>query len=262
MMGVAPETGGARDPSGDGARRYAKYFHELDAWTEYWDVYHPETRGRFYFGDGATERGLLTILLPRQGRPAIFTAWTRMAFGHVPFEAFAATVRVPEVATALAEIDALLDRVFRAHFGDAVDPVVRADYLEAIFRFATNTLPPATERDARISDDDPRKPTAGRHSLEGDLMWFAWSLVLEGASILLGQDDHQPRRALMLAGVATGCPADFAWRGHRRTRTGYRRDEATARLLRDHGLKWADDFASAASEVHALFRIREWGNEP
>lgn len=62
-------------------RRHAAWFHELDAWTEYWDVYHPETKGRFYFGDGAGERGLLTRFLPREQCPPAFLAWTRMATG-------------------------------------------------------------------------------------------------------------------------------------------------------------------------------------
>ncbi|HLK58755.1 MAG TPA: hypothetical protein VKU00_19440, partial [Chthonomonadaceae bacterium] len=147
------------------------------------------------------------------------------------------------------------------YFGDATDPYVRADYLEAIFRFATDTLPPATERDSRISDADPRKPTAGRHTLDGDLMWFAWALQIEAAHAIVGADDAHARRALLLAGVATGCGANFAWRGHRRTRTEYGPDTTTAGLLRDRGMRWAGDFEAAAAEVHALYRIREWGSE-
>ena len=240
-------------------RRYCAYFHELDSWTEYWDIYHPETHGRFYFGDGTTEPGLLTLLLPRSRRPLVFTAWVRMALCQGSPEAFAAAVREAPTAEAVTEVDALLGRVFHRHFGDPVDPAVREDYLEAMFRFATNTLPPAIERDARIPDNDPRKPTAGHHALEGDLMWFAWSLVLEAAEMLADQNSQHARRALMLAGVATGCPADFTWRGHRRTRAHYARNDATVRLLREKGLLWANDFAASAEEIHALYRIREWG---
>ena len=36
----------------DEARRHATFFHELDAWTEYWDVYHPETNGHLLPGKG------------------------------------------------------------------------------------------------------------------------------------------------------------------------------------------------------------------
>jgi hypothetical protein len=253
--------GGAERPSDPAGRRYAAYFHELDAWTEYWDIYHPESQGRFYFGNAADEPGLLRPLLPRDGRPKVFTAWTRMALRTAASTAFASAVRDDAaVRAAIGEVDALLDRVFRAHFGDSIDDAVRADYLEAMFRFATNTLPPATERDASIGEDDPRKATAGHHALEGDLMWFAWALVLEAAALVCGHDGQEARRALLLAGVASGCPADFAWRGHRRTRPTYSRGAATAALLRQRGMQWATDFAAGAEEVHALFRIREWGD--
>jgi hypothetical protein len=33
------------------------------------------------------------------------------------------------------------------------------------------------------------------------------------------------------------------------------------RLLRQRGLAWANDFDACAREVHALYRIREWGEE-
>jgi len=247
-------------PSGRDEERYVRFFHELDAWTEYWDIYHPETRGRFYFGDGAEEPGLLTFLLPRERRPEPFSAWIRMASFADAAAEFRRAVEVPAVWAALTEIDTMLDRIFCAHFGKADDPDVRVDYLRAMFRFATNALPAATERLARIPAEDFRKATAGRHTLDGDLMWFAWALVLEGASLIAGEDHMRARRSLMLAGVAVGCSADFAWRGHRRTRSEYEPSAKTARLLHDRGLQWANEFRACALEVHGLFRIREWGD--
>jgi hypothetical protein len=242
-------------------QRYVGWFHELDAWTEYWDIYHPETRGRYYFGDGQTEGGLLTRFLPRTQYPPAFVAWTRMALMSGSPDAFFAEVRLPYVATAVMELDALVARLFKKHFGDASEANVQSDYLEGIFRFAIDSLPPATERYARIPDGDWRKPTAGRHALDGDLMWFAWALQLEAAQAIAGNDEDHARRALLLAGVASGCPANFAWRGHRRTRTEYKADAETRSLLRERGLQWTFDFHAAAAEVHALFRIREWGIE-
>lgn len=242
-------------------QRYVAWFHELDAWTEYWDIYHPETRGRFYFGDGENEPGLLTQFLPREKKPQAFVAWTRMALGLGSEAPFIQAVSRPEVSSAVMAIDALLGRLFATHFGDASESSVQEDYLEAIFRFATNTLPPAVERDARIPPDDPRKSTAGHHTLEGDLMWFAWALQIEAAHTISGVDDQHPRRSLLLAGVATGCGANFAWRAHRRTRSEYRADEATYELLKDRGARWTGDFKSTVDEVHALYRIREWGHE-
>ena len=206
---------------------------------------------------------MLSRLLPREGRPPAFEAWTRFALSSDANDAaaFLAAVRIAEVAAAVVEVDELVARLFAEHFGDASDPAVRDDYLEAIFRFATDALPPATERDARIPESDPRKPTAGRHTLDGDLMWFAWALHTEAAHAVCGADDGSARRALMLAGVATGCPANFAWRGHRRTRAAYRADAATAALLRERGTRWAQHFDEAAEEVRVLYRIREWGED-
>jgi hypothetical protein len=240
---------------------YIAFLHELDAWTEYWDIYHPETCGHFYFGDGKGEEGLLTRFLPRERKPPAFLAWTRMALGIESPEPFRQHLRIPEIGAAVMEVDALVARIFHRHFGDASDPGVQANYLECMFCCGTDTLPPATERDARIAPDDWRKPTAGRHMIDSDLMWFAWALHLEAAHSLAGRDEEHTRRALQLAGVVVGCPANFAWRGHRRTRPEYRKDEATAALLRQRGVEWAQDFDAGAKEVHTLFRIREWGNE-
>jgi hypothetical protein len=254
------DTRGLEDP--DAGLRYAAWFHELDAWTEYWDIYHPETRGRFYFGDGDGEPGLLTKLLPRERRPRVFVAWTQMALGAGSAEDFAAEVRVPEVAAAVMEVDELVGGMFGRHFGEATAAGVTEDYLEALFRCATDTLPPATERDAKIPDGDWRKPTAGRHMIDADLMWFAWAFHLQAAQLLDGQSKETARRALQMAGIATGCAANFAWRGHRRTREEYLgKDAETVRLLRERGMGWAKDFEAGAGEVRALFRIREWGHE-
>jgi hypothetical protein len=246
----------------DAERRYASWFHALDAWTEYWDIYHPETRGRFYFGDGQGEPGLLTQFLPRGGRPAAFKAWSAAALWGADRErwaAFAREIRVSDVAAAVVEVDDLVGRLFEEYFGSAGSERVRLDYLDAVRRFAANVLPPALERASRIADDDPRKRTAGHHTLDGDLMWFGWALHLEAAHELRGLDQGHARRTLMMAGIATGCPADFACRGHRRTRPEYRNDDTTTMLLRERGARWALDFAAAAQEVHTLYRIREWG---
>ncbi|HEY3947587.1 hypothetical protein [Phenylobacterium sp.] len=260
--GVAEGDAAGRDDLA--GRRYAAYFHALDAWTEYWDIYHPESRGRFYFGDDEGEAGLLRRFLPRDGAPPPWRAWKRVALDPAAEAgiAFVEAIGTAPVREAIREVDDLLARLFAEHFGRADRPEVQADYLEAVFRFAIDTLPAAPERDARIAKDDPRKSTAGRHTLEGDIMWFAWALHTEAAQTLRarGADpEGGARRALALAGVAMGCAAQFTWRGHRRTRPEYRADTATRRRLRERGLAWAQDFDAAAEEVHALYRIREFG---
>jgi hypothetical protein len=265
--GAAPDASGAPPPfpverSEADIARYVAWFHELDAWTEYWDVYHPESRGRFYFGDGQGEPGLLTPFMPRAAYPPPWTAWSQWALGIGSREAFEAAVDAPGVAEAVLEVDDLVARLFARHFGDAEDPTVQGHYLDATLRFALDALPPALERDARIPPGDWRKPTAGRHTLDGDLMWFAWAMHTDAADVLRGgvtNASGRARRALTMAGVAAGCPANFVFRGHRRTRGVYRADGDTLAQLRRRGLGWAHDFDAASVEVSALYRIREWG---
>lgn len=241
----------------DGSR-YAAFFHELDAWTEYWDIYHPETKGRFYRGDG-DERGLLTLFVPGPtGSPPIFAAWKRRALGLDLTDEFSQLAVQEPVASAALELDDLVCRVVRSHFGDPTEASVRMDYLRAIHRCATDSLPAATERLSRVPAGDPRRRTAGRHTIEGDMMWFIWALEVEAARTASGRarcDLH----ALVLAGVATGTAASFAKDGHRRTRPEYRHDDGTRRLLEARGTGWAQDVEAAATEVHELFQIREWG---
>src|SRR5215471_16767931 len=110
--------GFAFDWRADDLERYAAWFCELDSWTEYWDVYHPETRDRYYFGNGQEEPGLLTSFLPREQRPPAFTSWTQMALGLGPPESFANAVRVPEIASAVLEVDELIAGLFAKYFGD------------------------------------------------------------------------------------------------------------------------------------------------
>jgi hypothetical protein len=256
-LGLKPAAGGLVDS----ANRYAAWFHELDAWTQYWDIYHPETNGRYHFGNGTTEPGLLRKFLRRELRPAIFNAWVRMALSLDSREKFIEEARVPDVAAAVLEVDRLVSRLFSWHFGDASDPRVQEDYINAMLCFGCDTLPPATERAAQFSDSDPRKKAAGRYAMEIDLVWFSCALHLEAVHAIYGVDEDHARRALMLAGIAVGCSADFVWRGHRQSRPEYSKDFQTAYLLRNMGAEWAGDFRGAAREVHALFRIREWGRE-
>src|SRR5436190_17222294 len=113
--------GGAHSPSFETSKqqRYCAWFHELDAWTEYWDLYHPETRGRFYFGDGNGEPGLLRQFVPREHRPASFLAWRRKALlAASDDEEFANQIRVPDTAAAIMEVDVLLAQLFTKRFGD------------------------------------------------------------------------------------------------------------------------------------------------
>jgi hypothetical protein len=255
--GMHPAMGGLVEAS----NRYAAWFHELDAWTQYWDIYHPETNGRYHFGNGTTEPGLLRTFLRREQRPAAFNAWVRMALALDGRGKFVEEAREPEVAAAVLEVDRLVSRLFKQHFGDASNPGVQADYINAMLCFGCDTLPPASARAEQFSSCDPRRPAAARYAMENDFVWFSCALHLEAVHAIYGVDEEHARRTLMLAGIAVGCSADFVWRGHRQSWPEYSRDFQTAHMLRNLGVEWANDFGAARAQVHALFRIREWGRE-
>src|SRR5262249_24429370 len=141
--------------------------------------------------------------MPGPSRPAPFTAWVAVALRSAPPSSFVQAVSVPEVSNAIIEVDALVGRLFAQHFGDPTDAGTRGQYLDAMHLFAIDALPPATRRDDLVPDGDHRKRTAGRHTLDSDVMWFAWALHLEATDLLTppGDSAAASRRALMMAAV-------------------------------------------------------------
>jgi len=239
---------------------YAAYFFDLDAWTEYWDVYRPETRGRYHFGDGDGP-GYLSALIPEPGRSRapVFDAWKQLALASydpdppddASFKALAREAAEPALA-----LDELVRRLLHEHFGASVD---RDAYFDALERFATDTLPAIPERTALLEPDDARRPSSGTHMLAGDIMWFAWAVQLECAELA---DGPSADRALLMAGVALACALDYAHTGRCRTRVSYRAaDHAAWQLVWERARGWADDFDAAAREVRELFYIRTY-DEP
>ncbi|MCU1346928.1 MAG: hypothetical protein JWL70_3194 [Acidimicrobiia bacterium] len=256
-VGNSPSAPDASDESRRLAR-YASYFQELDAWTEYWDIYHPESRGRYSFGDGVRP-GLLAQIVPRDGPTPVFTAWRGAVLGQLPQRHFAAEVRVPAVAEAVCELDDLMHGLVDRHFGDLRRPGSRLEYLDAVFRFATDTLPAASDRASLLPHDDPRRARAARHTVYAEDTWFVWALLFEAAQIVDPDPAKLTGRSLLLAGAAMGCSFHFAWRGGRPTRPEYQRNERTRLLLMSRALEWSSDFAAGAEEVHHLYCIGERG---
>lgn len=101
--------------------QYARYTWELDAWTEYWDIYHPETKGCYYFGT-ADRPGYLSLFIPNPNgrRSAVFDSWKAMALSATPDaaleERFRGQVRDPRVIEAVLAVDELVRRIVRSHF--------------------------------------------------------------------------------------------------------------------------------------------------
>ncbi len=237
-------------------KQYAAYCRELDAWTEYWDIYHPETHGRYYFGS-AGHPGYLNQFLsnPMTGhRSPVFESWKAMVLWSGDEARFHEAMQPPEVVEAVLAVDDLVRRIARDHFGDD-----HLAYLDAMERFGRDTLPPSPERFALIPEDDGRKSTSLHHTIEGDIMWFGWAIHLECAQ-RLGPPD--PIRALLMAGVALGVSFDYAYRRGYRTRVEYQsKDQEAWRRIWERALGCVSDFDAGAREVRQLFLIREYGDE-
>ena len=249
--------------------QYAQYAWELDAWTEYWDVYRPETGGRYYFGS-ADHPGYLNRFLPNPSgrRSPVFDSWKAVALDtrETPDfsleERFAQSVRDPEVTEAVLAVDELVRRIVSNHFNDGSGRLDALAYLDAMERFGRDTLPENPERYALIPDDDPRKSSALHHTIEGDIMWFAWALHLECAELVAPADPQgQAVRRLLMAGTALGCAFDSAFRHGYRTRKEYQSadDGAWSRIWARARL-CAASFAAGSREMRELFRIRTFGD--
>lgn len=69
------------------------------------------------------------------------------------------------------------------------------------------------------------------------------------------------RQALLLPGIASSCPVNFAWPGHPRTRRNHSTDEKSHRALHALGVRWPSPSTCVPDEIHALFCIRESGHD-
>jgi hypothetical protein len=251
--------------------RYAAFFFELDAWSEYWDLYQPETRGRYYFGD-CSDPGYLSTFLPspRQTRSPVFDAWKAQAIatrdpvaGPATRVAFEAAVGArPAIAEAVIEVDALVCRLVRQHFDTGNGSLDREVYFDAIERFARNLLPESPGRYARVPEHDYRKATSRHHTMEGDIMWFAWATQLDIAQLVAPASGAELElRTLLMAGVALGCSMDYAFSGRCRVRREYQPADAVAwSRIWQAASECASDFDAAAREVRELFLIRAFGD--
>jgi hypothetical protein len=248
-------------------RDYAAFFLELDGWSEYWDLYHPKTRGLYHFGDGSRPGHLSAFLPSPTGGPApVFDAWKAWALASRDERAETKARRRfekevqgrREVEEAAIAVEALVDGLVEKHFGDSDGDVDADAYFDALDRFATDVLPACPERYERVADDDPRKASSLYHLMAGDIMWFAWATHLACAELTAPDaNGKESLRALLMAGVALGCSMDFAFTGRARTRERYEAaDEAAWRAIWATARKCARDFETAAAEVRDLFFIR------
>jgi hypothetical protein len=238
-------------PPSDPAKATA-FFTDLDSYTEYWDVYRPELKGKYMKEVGVLFGGSLK-------------KWFALALGEHSPEAAALlqqlteSIAEPAAVSALSSIDDLLFGLLRKHFpGAGADDIDFAEYVSAVEWFARDLLPPDDDRLGRVPQDDDRYAFAGRHRMDGASMWFSWAGVVDCVAILQGDAGLKPHRAAQIAASAFGSAMDFTFRGQSgfrgKTRLEYRADEATAIVLRDQVQAWRHGKV-ARSEARDLYRI-------
>jgi hypothetical protein len=239
-------------PPGD-LEKYAAFFRDLDSYTEYWDLYRPETNGRYM------DAAIATFGAPLQ-------SWTAYALKENSAQAPAllaklkAALAVAENAQALRTIDELLLMLLQRHFpGPAEGQIEAGAYVNAVEGFARDVLPPDPDRLARTPSDDSRYAYAGRHRMDGAVMWFNWAGVLDCVDLLDGDAAFTPHRTVQIAAAAFGSAMDYAFRGQvgfrGKTRPEYKPDEPTVVLLRSQVKSWIADGTLARGQARELFRI-------
>ncbi len=242
--------------------RYASYFRDLDAVTEYFDVY------------GRPQADYLMPLVMKYfgrddvpGRRKALNIWKSYAVipdddptRAVEKQALEQELAQPDVASAVKSVDTALLNLARTHwsFAGVFD---REVMLEALLRFGADRLPEDNDRLTRIRNlNDPadfRLSYALYHRMDSLVMWMNWMGHVECAAILFGatHSDHALRTVLMSA-LCLGYSADCVFRSRGHTRPEYYQPDGEDRMWRKSVLI-ANDFDKARAEAHALARLRE-----
>jgi hypothetical protein len=238
----------------DDLERYAAFFTDLDSYTEYWDLYRPELKGKYMGYVGLLFSGVLP-------------EWFDYALNEKTTQAPALLTKlkkdlaVSEVTDALLQLDELQLTLIEKHFpgpdGKGID---FASYLAAVDAFAQDLLSPDADRLARTPEDDARHDYAGRHRMDGPAMWFYWASVTDCTSLIAGPNGGMtPHRALLIGAAAFGSAMDFTFRGQvgfrGKTRPQYKPNAETAALLRAQAREWVRDGNVARSQTMDLYRI-------
>ncbi len=235
--------------------RYMDFFRDLDAHTEFWDLYKPELLGEYMSAMGEFWPTSHSKALCRWRKYVILESQA----GADELKQ-ALIVELGTVEPALKKIDTLVRDLLVLHFPPSHpgQPFDITAYLDAMEWFARDRLPLDEERFNKVPDDDWRKPHAQFHTMDSEHAWFNWGGFIDCAVMLWGEDDEHHRfRKAQMAGVAFGCPLDYLFRGRGRTRENYHPDDRTLGLLRTLAVEWALDWTKAQKEVRELFRINQ-----
>ena len=252
------EAGAGFNPPMDGVS--SAFFVELDANTQFWDVYDLMSSPRY-------------MQLVGVANPAV-VAWQRLAVATTAQarqqaeQALMSVLTDSSVVAAIDDLDHLMVSLVSKHFPTADGGIDADAYLSVVEAFARDVLPDDEDRLSRITDkdpDDPRARYALRHTMDGPFMWFIWAAVVDVATMLdesRGTQDRRSANTAILAGSAAGSALDYAFRGRPedprgKTRPEYHADEATLHDLRASARLWAADLDKARTNARDLARIAQ-----
>jgi hypothetical protein len=242
--------------------RYAAYFRDLDAVTQYFDVYGRPPADNLkpaydkYFGRN-----------DEPGRRKALNIWRNYAIipdddptKATERQALEQELAQPDVASAVKTVDAaMLDNVRKYwFFAGALD---REVMLEAFLRFGADRLPEDNDRLTRIQNlndpNDPRLNTALLHRMDGQIMWMNWMGHVECAATVFGPThaDHG-LRTVFFSALCLGYSADAVFRKRGQTHPEYYQPDGEDRMWRKSVLI-ANDFDKARAEAHELARLRQ-----
>jgi hypothetical protein len=239
----------AADPE---LERYSRFFSDLDSYTEYWDLYRPELRGKYMRYVGVVFNGVLREWFE-------YAVKEKTAAAQQLWATLTQHVAAAPTAEALRELDDLQRRLLEQHFPAADGRIDSESYLKAVEAFARDVLPPDADRLSRTPEDDSRHDYAGRHRMDGPSMWFSWAGVADCVTLLPAEATPAPHHALLVGAAAFGSAMDFTFRGQAgvrgKTRPEYRPDEATATRLRNDVRVWIQTQEAARAQATELYRI-------
>jgi hypothetical protein len=241
--------------------RYAAYFRDLDAVTQYFNVYGRPPADNLmpavskYFGRDDVP-----------GRRKALNIWRDYAIipdddptKATERQALEQELAQPDVASAVKTVDAaLLDNVRKYWF--LAGSLDREVMLEAFLRFGADRLPEDNDRVTRVTNfnpADPRIPFALHHRMDGQVMWMNWMGHVECAATVFGAThaDHG-LRTVFFSALCLGYSADAVFRNRGQTRPEYYQADGEDRMWRKSVLL-ANDFDKARAEAHELARLRQ-----
>jgi hypothetical protein len=241
--------------------RYSAYFRDLDAVTEYFDVYgHPQNEflmpkvGKYFGRDS------------EPGRRKALNIWR--AYAIIPDDdptkaqerqALEQELAHADVASAIRDVDAVLLGLVRKHWSSQ-NGVDREMMLDALLRFGADRLPDDIDRLNRVkaqNPEDDRLPNAQNHRMDSLIMWMNWMGHVECA-VLLDSPQHADHglRTQLMAALGLGYSADCVFRNRGQTHQEYYGADGESRMWRK-SLLLTNDFDKARAEAHVLAQLRE-----